>query len=116
MRRRSYLVACLIIHASARAPKFEPYANNHGSAAAAVETLARELLQQGIVRGCVAGRGRAVVERNGWRGRIEIRFAIAATRNCAPSARVRGVFLHPALAILVDDLVAGGARTESHRQ
>ena len=35
MRRRSYLVACLIIHASARAPKFEPYANNHGSAAAA---------------------------------------------------------------------------------
>ena len=35
MRRRSYLVACLIIHASARAPKFEPYANNHGSAAVA---------------------------------------------------------------------------------
>ena len=35
MRHSSYLLACLITHASARAPKFEPYANNHGSAAAA---------------------------------------------------------------------------------
>ena len=35
MHRPSYLLACLITHASARAPKFEPYANNHGSAAAA---------------------------------------------------------------------------------
>ena len=35
MRHSSYLLACSLLRAAARAPKFEPYANNHGSAAAA---------------------------------------------------------------------------------
>ena len=37
MRHSSYLACSLLHAAAARAPKFEPYANNHGSAAAAAE-------------------------------------------------------------------------------